>query len=79
MVMLLVGPLPNDLFKGCNLVQRSAIIFFDPLMLLVFELGEAKFSFCSRAYWLNPATAIVILTLRMGFRDCEFPSSLVRH
>ncbi|KAF9792915.1 hypothetical protein BJ322DRAFT_1031985 [Thelephora terrestris] len=31
------GPPPSPLFKGCYLTQQGAIIFFDPLLLLVFE------------------------------------------
>ncbi|KAF9791081.1 hypothetical protein BJ322DRAFT_1208316 [Thelephora terrestris] len=32
------GAPPSDLFSGCTLVRRDAIIFFDFLLLLVFEL-----------------------------------------
>jgi len=39
------GPLPSDLFKGCNLVRRDAIIFFDFLILLVFELAVVILTF----------------------------------
>jgi len=35
-----VGPPPSASFKGCYLVQRDVIIFFNFLMLLVFELGN---------------------------------------
>jgi hypothetical protein len=39
----LVGPPPDDLFMGCNITRRSVIIFFDFLLLLIFELGQDKF------------------------------------
>lgn len=44
-----VGPPPNDLFLGCNIERRSVIIFFDFLLLLVFELGQNTFAspFCA--------------------------------
>lgn len=39
-----VGPPPNDLFMGCNVERRSVVIFFDFLLLLVFELGQDVFA-----------------------------------
>ena len=38
-----VGPPPNTLIEGCYLVERSVIIFFNFLMLLIFELGQGSF------------------------------------
>lgn len=40
-----VGPPPNDLFLGCSVERRSVIIFFDFLLLLVFELGQDQSAF----------------------------------
>lgn len=37
-----VGQPPSTLFKGCYLVQRGAIIFFNFLILLTLELGNTS-------------------------------------
>ena len=73
-----VGPPPNPLIEGCYLVQRSVIIFFDFLILLVFELGEGGFAFRIHAYSLNSITVVVVLTVKNGYRDCTPPQLLVR-
>jgi len=54
------GPPPDSLFMGCNIERRSVMIFFDFLLLLVFEL------------------AVVILTVRRGFKDVYLGTSLLR-
>jgi len=68
-----VGPPPSPLFKGCYLAQRDAIIFFNFLMLLVFELGNNPPPFVRPHAKLTPIAAVVILTVRRGFSDCASP------
>jgi prolipoprotein diacylglyceryltransferase len=45
--MQLVGPPPNEWIRQCNIVRRDGIIFFDFLVLLVFELGQNELAFGS--------------------------------
>lgn len=73
-----VGPPPDDLFMGCSIERRSVIIFFDFLLLLVFELGQDQFVFRAYSCSQNLITAVVILTIRRGLRDRMFLSLSTR-
>jgi len=72
-----VGPPPSALFKGCYLIKRDPIIFFNFLMLLVLELGQNNFTARAAACSLDPMAAIVILTVKRGFGDCMSTSPLI--
>lgn len=53
------------------------IIFFDFLLLLVFELGENNLVPHSVVRWLDVTIAVVVLTVWNGYRDCAFLPPLV--
>jgi len=57
---MLFGPPPSPIFTGCYVSRRNPIIFFDFLLLLIFEL------------------AVVILTVRKGYRDFHSGAPLLR-
>ena len=73
-----VGPPPSNLFTGCHIKRRSVMVFFDFLLLLVFELGQNKLSLRFHLRSRDLITVVVILTVRRGFRDSMFPPIPVR-
>ena len=72
-----VGPPPSELVIGCYLSERSVIIFFDFLLLLVFELGENNLVSHSVVRRLDVTIAVVVLTVWNGYRDCAFLPPLI--
>ena len=73
----LVGPPSDDLDTGCYLMEGRPIIFYDYLILLLFELGQSKFDFYACPYSPN-LIVVVILTIRKGYKDCTFSAVFPR-
>lgn len=59
------GPLPSDLFMGCNLVRRNVIVFFDFLLLILFELVVVILTVRRGLHDLHSGTPL----LRVVYRD----------
>jgi hypothetical protein len=67
-----VGLSPKDFIEGCYHVEGHVIIICDYLLLLVFELGQDESTFLAYASSSNVTIAVVVLTLRKGYKDCMF-------
>ena len=71
----LVGPQSDDSTMGCYLMEGRPIIFYDHLILILFELGQSKFVLHTYPHSPN-LIAVVVLTIRKGYKDCTFPRVL---
>ena len=66
------GPPPVPGLPGCYLTDGSTIIFFDFIMLLLFELGRFSHTREPGTHDANDfGTVIVILTLWRCFKSCK--------
>ena len=62
---------------GCYLVEVRLTILYNYLLLLLFELGQSKSVFRVCLYSPNQ-TAVVVLTIKKGYKDCAFSTALTR-